>query len=40
MSCGIYKITNKINQKIYIGKSIRIERRWSEHKAEINNLNN
>lgn len=29
MSCGIYKITNQINKKVYIGKSIRIERRWS-----------
>lgn len=38
MSCGIYKITNQINQKVYIGKSIRIERRWSQHKSEINNL--
>ena len=28
---GIYKITNKINQKIYIGQSVNIERRWKEH---------
>lgn len=28
---GIYKITNKINGKCYIGQSIHIERRWSEH---------
>lgn len=28
---GIYKITNKINGKIYIGKSSNIERRWKEH---------
>ena len=28
---GIYKITNLINNKIYIGQSIHIERRWSEH---------
>ena len=28
---GIYKITNKINNKIYIGKSINIEQRWKEH---------
>lgn len=39
MSCGIYKITNIVNNKVYIGKSIQIERRWSEHKSEINNLN-
>ena len=31
MSIGIYKITNKINNKSYIGQSIHIERRWSEH---------
>ncbi|MDR2821601.1 MAG: GIY-YIG nuclease family protein [Mycoplasmataceae bacterium] len=30
--CGIYKITNTINNKIYIGKSNNIERRWQEHK--------
>lgn len=28
---GIYKIENKINGKIYIGQSIHIEQRWSEH---------
>lgn len=31
---GIYKITNKINGKIYIGQSNDIERRWSEHKRK------
>ena len=31
MSIGIYKITNLINQKIYIGQSIHIEQRWQEH---------
>lgn len=30
MSTGIYKITNKINNKIYIGKSVNIERRWQQ----------
>lgn len=29
---GIYKITNKINNKVYIGQSINIEKRWGEHK--------
>ena len=33
---GIYKITNKINNKIYIGQSIDIERRWWEHKHDDN----
>lgn len=28
---GIYKITNNINGKFYIGKSNNIERRWKEH---------
>lgn len=28
---GIYKITNLINGKVYIGQSINIERRWQEH---------
>ena len=29
---GIYKITNKINGKVYIGQSNDIERRWAEHR--------
>jgi group I intron endonuclease len=33
--CGIYGITNKLNNKIYIGKSIHIFRRWAEHKQSI-----
>ena len=31
MSCGIYKITNKINNKVYIGQSINMEQRWKKH---------
>lgn len=31
MTTGIYKIQNLINQKIYIGQSIHIEKRWQEH---------
>ena len=30
---GIYKITNKINGKIYIGQSVDIERRWKDHRV-------
>lgn len=30
---GIYKITNKINGKCYIGQSTLIEKRWSNHKT-------
>lgn len=29
---GIYKITNQINGKVYIGQSIDIKRRWYDHK--------
>ena len=32
---GIYKITNKINGKIYIGESLNIERRWKEHLLDL-----
>lgn len=31
MTIGIYKITNKLNNKCYIGQSVHIERRWQEH---------
>ena len=30
---GIYKVTNKINGKVYIGQSVDIGRRWHEHMA-------
>lgn len=30
-TCGIYKITNKLNDKSYIGQSIHIATRWNEH---------
>ena len=29
--CGIYKFTNKINEKVYIGKSVDIEGRYKSH---------
>lgn len=32
MSCGIYKITNLLNGKSYIGASTKIEERWIVHK--------
>lgn len=31
--CGIYKITNLINKKSYIGQSRNVKRRWDEHKS-------
>lgn len=32
---GIYKITNKINEKVYIGQSMDIERRFAQHRKLI-----
>ena len=32
MSCGIYKITNKINGHMYIGLSTNIEKRFQDHR--------
>lgn len=37
--CGIYKITNLINGKVYIGQSIDIKRRWREEKNGSKNPN-
>jgi predicted GIY-YIG superfamily endonuclease len=34
---GIYKITNKLNGMIYIGESVRIERRFMEHNMKSHN---
>lgn len=36
---GIYKITNKLNNKVYIGQSINVKRRWQEHKQCANPTN-
>lgn len=36
---GIYKITNKINNKVYIGQSIDIHRRWHQEKNKAFNEN-
>lgn len=33
MSCGVYKIENLINGKVYIGQSINIKRRWRAHRT-------
>lgn len=32
---GIYKITNLINNKVYIGSSIAINQRWSKHRQHL-----
>jgi group I intron endonuclease len=37
--CGIYKITNKVNGKVYIGQSVDIYRRWKQHKKIGQGLN-
>jgi len=34
-NCGIYKISNLISNKFYIGSSIDINRRWKEHKNDL-----
>ena len=36
---GIYKITNIKNNKVYIGESLNIIKRWSEHINELKNNN-
>lgn len=38
MTIGVYKISNKINGKFYIGSSTQIEKRWEVHKAGKGNL--
>lgn len=35
MNCGIYKIENKVNGKVYIGKSKRLTGRISDHKRDL-----
>lgn len=35
--CGIYTITNQINNMIYVGQSIDIWRRWAEHMSLLDN---
>lgn len=37
MNSGIYKITSIINNKIYIGSSKNIEKRFNVHKKQLNN---
>lgn len=36
MVCGIYSILNKENGKIYVGLSTNVDRRWKEHRSELN----
>lgn len=39
MIIGIYMIKNLSNNKVYIGQSIDINRRWNDHKAKLENNN-
>lgn len=36
---GIYKITNKVNNKVYIGQSIHVLSRWGQHQRNAFNPN-
>lgn len=36
---GVYKITNLINQQVYIGQAQDIEERWKKHREKGRNLN-
>ena len=38
--CGIYKITNMINNKAYVGCSSNINKRWNSHKQRYNDSTN
>ena len=35
MTCGIYMIQNKVNDKIYIGQAVNIKRRWKKYKKRL-----
>lgn len=35
--CGVYKIENMINHKVYIGQSVDIYTRWYNHKHDLRN---
>jgi group I intron endonuclease len=32
MTCGVYKILNMVDNKVYVGSAVNIERRWNFHK--------
>ena len=34
---GIYKITNIITEKVYIGSTLNINKRWNKHKSQLRN---
>ena len=38
MTCGVYKITNLVNGKCYVGQSLNIEGRWKQHQRARGNF--
>lgn len=36
--CGIYKITNKETQQVYIGQSTDIAQRWKDHLKSLDDV--
>lgn len=40
MKCGIYLITNLINNKKYVGQSLNIQKRWNQHRSAAFNPKN
>lgn len=34
-NCGIYKITNTVTGKFYIGSAVNIKKRWAEHRSRL-----
>lgn len=35
--CGVYKIVNIVNNKIYVGSSKDVENRWQQHRNQLQN---
>ena len=37
--CGVYALTNVVNHKVYVGKSIHLFARWRRHRVQLNHGN-
>ncbi|MCB0128727.1 MAG: GIY-YIG nuclease family protein, partial [Caldilineaceae bacterium] len=35
MTCGIYKIVNRTNNQYYLGSSVNIEKRYTQHISDL-----